>query len=311
MAKRLLVALASTPAALIGCHSSDGEGPDGRPMDPPVSVTEVSSGGFQSPTDAVASPDGRTFYFAAWDLERQPALFQVSSAPGSAATVLATGAPLDAPLGLVLSCDGATLFIADMGGETGGILQAPASGGAASALAVTGLVRPGSLAIGADCASLFATGKLDDEARTPAVFEVPLAGGAARVVHQGAPLVSPTGIHVDGDGVAWVMDHHAQGADGAGVLFAIGPDGEVREIASKLRMGTPGGVTLTAGGGFAVIPTRDDNDATQLTSVDVATGAVTQLSTPSISAPAGLHSARSAGVIAVVDPEASKIFRAQ
>src|SRR5678816_818256 len=98
MATRLLVVLASTPAALIGCHSSD----DGLPTDPPTSVTKVSSGGFQSPTDAVASPDGRTFYFAAWDMDHQPTLFEVSSEAGGAPTALAAGDPMEAPMGLVM-----------------------------------------------------------------------------------------------------------------------------------------------------------------------------------------------------------------
>jgi sugar lactone lactonase YvrE len=112
MAKRLLVALASTPAALIGCHSSTSV-VDGLPSDPPKSVTKVSSGGFQSPTDAVASPDGRTFYFAAWDSELTPTLFQVASVPDSTPTPIAAGDPLEAPLGLVMSCDGATLYVAE------------------------------------------------------------------------------------------------------------------------------------------------------------------------------------------------------
>jgi DNA-binding beta-propeller fold protein YncE len=306
MAKRLLVALASTPAALIGCHSSD----DGLPSDPPTTVTKVSSGGFQSPTDAVASPDGRTFYFAAWDDNKQPALFQVASEPGSSATPLATGDPLEAPIGLVLSCDGATLYVADMGGEDGAILQAPAAGGAASPLGVTGIVRPGGIAMGPDCKSLFATGLLTDG--TPALFELPTAGGAARVVFQGAPLTSPTGLHVDSQGVAWVMDHHAQGPDGAGVLFAIPSDGSKADVVvSNLRMGTPGGVSLTAGGGTAVMPTRDEDGNAQLTSVDIATGEVTKLAAPDMTDPAGLRSARKAGVFAVVDSEAGTIYRAE
>lgn len=306
MAKRLLVALASTPAALIGCHSSD----DGLPSDPPTSVTKVSSGGFQSPTDAVASPDGRTFYFTAWDTQKQPTLFQVSSDPGSAATALAAGDPLEAPIGLVMSCDGATLYIADMGGEDGAILQAAASGGGATALGATGLFRPGGIAMGPDCKSLFATGRLGDG--TPALFEVPIAGGAARVVYQGAPLSSPTGLHVDSQGVAWVMDHHAQGPAGEGVLFAIPADGSKADVVvSNLRMGTPGGVSLTAGGGTAVMPTRDADGNAQLTSVDIATGEITQLAAPGMADPAGLRSARKAGVFAVVDSEAGTIYRAE
>jgi DNA-binding beta-propeller fold protein YncE len=305
MAKRLLVALVSTPAALIGCHSSDG-----LPSDPPTSVTKVSSSGFQSPTDAVASPDGRTFYFAAWDDQKQPTLFQVASAPDSTPTALATGDPLEAPIGLVMSCDGKTLFVADMGGEDGAILTADVSAGAPTALAVTGIVRPGGIAMGPDCTSLFATGLASDG--TPALFQVPIAGGAARVVYQGAPLISPTGLHVDSQGVAWVMDHHAQGPDGEGVLFAIPSDGsKASVVVSGLRMGTPGGVSLTAGGGTAVMPTRDADGNAQLTSVDIATGTITQLPAPGMADPAGLRSARKAGVFAVVDSEAGKIYRAE
>jgi DNA-binding beta-propeller fold protein YncE len=306
MAKRLLVALASTPAALIGCHASE----DGLPVDPPTSVTRVSSGGFQSPTDAVASPDGRTFYFAAWDMDQQPTLFQVASEPGSAPRALAAGGPLEAPLGLVMSCDGKTIYVADMGGEAGAILAASTSGGAATAVGATGLTRPGGVAMAPDCRSLFATGRLDDG--TPALFNVPLGGGAARVVYQGAPLVAPSGLHVDSQGVAWVMDHHAQGAAGEGVLFAIPSDGsKATEVMSDLRMGTPGGVSLTAGGGTAVMPTRDADGHAQLTSVDIATGQVTQLPAPDMADPAGLRSARQAGVFVVVDSEAGTIYRAE
>jgi len=306
MAKRLLLALASTPAALIGCHASE----DGLPSDPPTSVTKVSSGGFQSPTDAVASPDGRTFYFAAWDMDQQPALFQVAAEPGSAPTALTAGEPLSAPLGLVMSCDGKTLYVADPGGDTGAVLVASTSGGAATALSAAGLTRPGGIAMAPDCTSLFATGRLDDG--TPALFQVPIGGGDARVVYQGAPLVAPTGLHVDSHGVAWVMDHHAQGAGGEGVLFAIPSDGsKATEVMSDLRMGTPGGVSLTAGGGTAVMPTRDAEGHAQLTSVDIATGQSTQLPTPDLSDPSGLRSARKAGVFVVVDSESGTIFRAE
>lgn len=306
MAKRLLLALASTPAALIGCHSSD----DGLPGDPPTSVTEVASGGFQSPTDAVASPDGRTFYFAAWDMEQQPALFQVDAAPGSTAKALATGDPLDAPIGLVMSCDGATVYIADMGDEDGKLLAASTSGGGVTELGSTGISRPSGLAMAPDCKSLFASGRLADG--TPALFEVPIGGGEARVVYQGAPLVSPTGLHVDDKRVVWALDHHALGGSGEGVLFAVSADGgTITEVMSNLQLGTPGGCSLTAGGGVAVIPTRDAEGNAQLTSVDIATGEVTQLATPDVAEPAGVRSARKAGVFALVDSAAGKIFSAR
>jgi hypothetical protein len=306
MARRVLVALLSTPAALIGCHGTEPDLPD----DPPTSVTEVTTGGFQSPTDAVASPDGRTFYFAAWDMDQQPALFQVGAAPGSTATALFTGEPIDAPIGLVMSCDGKTVYIADMGGDDdGAILAASTSGGAISQLTATGMSRPSGLAMAPDCKSLFASGRLLDG--TPAMFEIPIGGGEARVVYYGAPLTAPTGLFVDKDRTVWGLDHEAQGAEGEGTLFAIRADGsQATEVMSGLRMGTPGGCSLTAGGGTAIIPTRDADGNAQLTSVRIATGEVEHLAIPDVAEPAGVRTARKAGVFALVD-SAGKIYIAQ
>src|SRR5206468_6368181 len=131
-------------------------------------------------------------------------------------------------------------------------------------------------------------------------------------VYAGDPLVSPTGLHIDSAGVSWVMDHRAQGSKGQGVLFAIPADGSVAtEVGSDLRMGTPGGVSLTAGGGTAVIPTRDADGAAQLTSVNIASGDIQQLPATDLIDPAGLRTARNAGVFAVVDSEGGAIYRAE
>ncbi len=305
MAERALVAALSAPIALTGCHSSAG-----LPTDPPRQVTQVATGGFTSPTDAVASPDGSSFYFAAFDPTGAAAIFATPSKPGSTASALASGEPLEAPIGLVLSCDGGTLYVADMGGETGAVLALPTSGGTPTDLGATGIVRPGGLAMGPDCKTLYATGVTADG--LPALFTIPEAGGAASVVWMGAPLVAPTGLHVDDKGVAWVMDHLAVGANGEGVLFAIPSDGSsADEVASDLRMGTPGGVSLVAGGGTAVMPTRDHAGAAQLTSINIASGEVKQLATPDLVDPAGTRTARHAGVFALVDSEAGAIYRAE
>lgn len=303
MAIRYLVVLA-TPIAAAGCHSSSG-----LPTTAPKKVTMVASGGFSSPTDAVASPDGRDFYFAAHDDMQAAAIFHTSATPGGAIDELSSGDPLDMPIGLVMSCDGKTVYVADMGNDAGAVLSVSTGGGTPSDLGVSDLVRPGGLAMGPDCKTLYATGLTDD--LLPALFTIPLNGGPATAVWTGAPLVSPTGLHVDDEGVAWVMDHLAAGAMGEGVLFAIPSDGSsANEVISGLKMGTPGGVSLTAGGGTAVIPTLDEQGHGQLTSVDIATGEMQQLSTPDIQDPAGLRSARSAGVFAVVDSEGGAIYRA-
>lgn len=307
MAKRVLVALMAAPSALAAC----GPSADEVAFSPPTSVTKVTSGGFHSPTDAVPSLDGSTFYFAAYNDLKEAAIFQTSSAPNSIAAQMTAGEPLEMPIGLVMSCDGATLYVADMGGEDdGGIFAVPTAGGAPSRLALGGLLRPGGLAMGPDCETIYTTGRMTDG--TPALFAVSLAGGEARVIYQGAPLVSPTGLHVDTDGVAWVMDHRAHGENGEGVLFAIPSDGSAAtEVVSDLRMGTPGGVSLTAGGGTAVMPTRDRDGNAQLTSVHIQTGEMNQLAAPDMTDPAGLRTAREASVFALVDSEAGAIYRAE
>ena len=309
MARFLWLAASVAPIAALGCQPSTDEG---LSTDPPTTVTKVASGGFSNPTDAVASPDGNTFYFAAYndEVEKQPSIFATASVPDSTAEAIAVGAPLDMPIGLVMSCEGDRLFVADSGGEIGALLQLPAAGGVVTELSASGLTRPGGVAIGPDCKTLYATGRTADG--VPALFAISIDGGEARAVYSGAPLVSPTGLHVDSDGVAWVMDHLAHGPSGEGALFAIPADGSAATaVVSDLRMGTPGGVSLVAGGGTAVMPTRDADGRAQLTSVVISTGELQQLATPDIADVGGLRTARGAAVFAVVDTEGGAIYRAE
>jgi hypothetical protein len=76
-------------------------------------------------------------------------------------------------------------------------------------------------------------------------------------------------------------------------------------------MGTPGGVSLTAGGGTAVMPSRDESGNAQLTSVNIKSGEMVQTSAPGMIDPAGLRTARKANVFAVVDSEGGAIYRAE
>lgn len=316
-------ALATLGVAL--AHGCGGGGGGGDPVvagSAPSSVTLVSEGSFQAPMDAVASPDGERFYFSGFtmDDERRAAVFAVSAGGGDAEPLHA-GAPLAYPTGLVLSCDGQTLFVADMrsapesdepadAADDGGALYTIAtSGGAPTRLSADGIGVPTGLALSVDCTTLYVSGWTESGA--PALFTVPIEGGAATVVHEGAPLVSPTGLHVDADRVAWVMDHLAVGDDGPGVLFAIPPTGGPTAVVSDLEMGAPGGVSLTSVGGTAVIPTRDEDGQGRLIAIEIATGVRSELTTPAITDPAGLRTARGAAVFAVVDHEGGRIFRAE
>jgi sugar lactone lactonase YvrE len=326
-----VVAVAALALGMMACGDS-GDGSSGDlPTSAPGRLTKIADTGFASPGDAVSSPDGATFYFTAYTegSPAQPAVFRVPSAGGTV-EALHAGTPLGYPTGLVMSCDGSTLFVADMGitqaaegaetpaedeemelvdGSSGGLFTLATAGGAIARLEAEGISVPTGLALGVDCRTLYVTG-WDEEAR-PALFTLPVTGGSATVVHAGEPLSSPTGLHVDADGVAWVMDHLASTDDGEGVLFAITGDGDVTPVIGGLRMGTPGGVSLVSGGGRAVIPSLDDEGNGQLITVEIATGEVTVVPAPDIQDPAGLRTARQAGVFAVVDSEGSAIWRAE
>jgi hypothetical protein len=305
VAKLALAALTAAPIALVGCGSSSD-----LPSDPPTEITPVTSGGFTSPTDAVSSPDGKTFYFAAYDDQKNPTIYKVSSTPGSTPEVLAAADPLENPIGLLMSCDGSTLYIADIGGEQGAIFSLSTAGGVPADMGVTNIIRPASLGMRADCKAIHASGRTEDG--IAALFSLPTQGGAASIIYKGDPLVSPTGMYVDNDGVTWLLDHRAAGAEGEGVLWAIPLDGSAAtEVASNLQLGTVGGCSLTAGGGTAVIPTKDADGNSQLTSIHIESGERAALPTPDLIDPSGLRTAREAGVFVVVDSEAGAIYRAE
>lgn len=304
-------------AALAAC----GGGGD-LPTAPPTSVTRVAAGGFDSPMDAVSSPDGSTFYFSAHQSARDAAtpssaaIFRVAAAGGEP-EVLYAGLPLEDPTGLLVSCDGGSLYVADAAFRAGDADPEAADPGAAihvldlatltlTALPSDGVAESASLAIGPDCDTLYVTGFTD--AGEPALFRLPASGGTAEVAYAGAPLASPSGVHVDADGVAWVMDQQPDDMLG-GALFAVA-DGQASPVVSGLRISEPAGVSLVAGGGTAVIPTLDDDGNGQLLTVDIASGATTTVASD-MRGPAGIKTARSAGVLAVADADGDAIYRAE
>src|SRR2546428_2687241 len=302
---RLWVERVATSLGVLGSGCGPGAtSPAPLPTAPPTMVTAVATSGFTSPTDAVASPDGRTFYFGGvTDPGGDPAVFSIAAAGGAVSRIV-VGDPLSYPTGLVLSCDGGTLYVADSAsaggagtGDEGAVFSLGTASGTLADLGVTGVSSPQGLAMGPDCQTLYISGQ--DASGAGAIFRVSADGGPATAIATGSPLVSPTGLHVDSQNVVWALDHLALGMNGIGVLYSIAPGGAPAEVVSGLRLGAPGGVSLTAGGGTAVIPTRDAAGQGQLTAITIATGAVTNLPAPQMLDPAGLRTARSAGVFAV------------
>lgn len=290
----------------------------------PTQVSMVAQGGFEEPMDAVASPDGNTFYFSAHNpappanAKSTAAIYRVPSAGGTP-EILVQGLPLEDPTGLLMSCDGKTLYIADLSYQTDDA-QYPADAAKSpiyvvdldtsilSPLPVTGIGEATGLAFNTTCSTLYVTGYTP--AGVPAVFTLAPEGGTATVLKQGAPLERPSGLYVDKDDTAWVMDQRPSTQLG-GLLWAIKPAGDISPVVENLRLSEPAGCSLVAGGGIAVIPSRNADNIGQLITVNTETAEMGVLEAPMLLEPAGIRAAIYAPVLAVVDAEGNAIYSAR
>lgn len=292
--------------------SSTGDGPQGLPEDAPTLIELLADSGFDDASAIAAAPDGSEFYFAAYDETGAPAIFAVDLAGD--VRVLHAGAPLAYPTDITVTCDGGTLLVSDVGGASsidatqafeesqeeslGGIFTLSPRGGAPQPFSASGVARAAGVIVSVDCEDLYVSGY--DAEGVPAVFTAPVEGGAATVLHQGAPLVAPTGIHVDANNVAWVMDHHARAQSGAeGILWAIDESGDVQEVVAGLGMGRHGGVSLAPGGVTAIIPVSDDLGGSRLVTANTEDGGMDRVDTAEILEPSGIAAARNAPVMAI------------
>lgn len=306
-----LVALAT----IAGCKQDPS---DGSPT-PPSKIELVADSGFRQAGAVESSPDGTTFYAAAYDDMGRPAVFSIDVASGDVAPLHA-GEPFLYPADLAMSCDGSTLYVADTGvgvpdsefgdpteplGQAGGLYMLSTSGGAPTRLETPGLSRAAGVVVSVDCESLYVSGSTAME--LPAVFKLPVAGGTPTVLHEGAPLVSPTGVHVDADNVLWVMDHEARNESGEGMLLAVTESGEVSEVVGGLGMGRHGGVSLVPAGVNAVMPLVNDQGETELLIASTATLAVTTVPVPDLAHPTGVAAAREAPVMVIAGEQSIHI----
>lgn len=308
-------ALAGAVAASLGCSSG---GNDSLPTVGPTNVERVADEGFTNAGSVAVSPDGATFYILAYNDENKPTVFSLDVASESLET-LHVGDPMLYPADVATSCDGETLFIADMGSagmetdigggdkdmnaaRAGGIYRLDSEGGVASPVNATGIAAAAGVVVSHDCGSLYVSGWTD--AGAPAVFRVPVAGGSADVIHEGAPLVSPGGIHIDENDVIWQMDFAARGEEGEGSLFAITTSGDVTPALTGIGMGRVGGVSLVPGGITAVVPANDADGKAVLITANTENGAKEITAQPDLQFPTGVAAARNAPVMAIATESA-------
>jgi sugar lactone lactonase YvrE len=225
-----------------------------------IDVT-LAYGDLTAASDSAPSPDGAEVYFAAGDV--------VMMGPidgGAAATTLAT---LDAPVGLVPSADGLTLYVAD----ATGLVALTVATGAAAPLDVGARVPAGvdeATVDGVAAVYFTAPASVDGGA---GVYRSRLDSGAVEAVATGAPFVAPSGVVVASDGTVWVTDR-AAGAGGTGALIRV-TGGAATVVTDGFTAGDPAGVAMPSDESLVLVSALDATGHSEVVIYVVADGSTT------------------------------------
>lgn len=266
------------------------------------------------PQDAIPSRDGSTIFFTAFAPTGEAAVFRVP-VQGGAITMLAMGGGMEFPVGIAISDDDGTLYIADQtaeratdAGPTGAIFSLPAAGGTPAVVNVgADLIRPAAIALSADGMNLLVTGQRAsmEGMRTPALFQVPRTGGTATVVT--TDLVDPSGVSQAASGAIICHDTRRGGA-GSATAVTVMPGGMAMERAGGLVAGYPAGLAYSMSGtGILFSGALPETGPGLLTFAAPSGGATSPAETSmGMVRPLGLHRARAADVYAVADDSAGE-----
>jgi hypothetical protein len=300
-------------AACDGGSEGGSDGDEAEPPAPPELAINVAANDptTSSPFDATPSPDGELVYYTALGRDETgspvPGVFKVPAAGGAIET-LALGAPIEAPTGITIGLNGATLYIADPGTGTGGaILSVAASGGTVSALGGTEGYSPSGVVVARvdDRERIYFTG-FNPATGTPGLYTMSAAGGDVSTVAEGAPFADPGGVVVTASGDAYVAD--SLGSDGFSASVIKVSDGSATVFIGDIGVGFPAGITTTQDDSTVIVSGLDPVTRTDVVYfINVATREVALLTDP-VSAfrdSAGLHRAHDTNVFAWADSEAN------
>lgn len=232
--------------------------------------------GFHTPLDATPDPDGNTIYFTAKSAQGA-GVFSVPATGGDVVN-LTVGIPLTTPVGLAVSTNGQTLYIADTNAavattqaiagtvlvtNTGAIFSLPSSGGLATPIMGTVQTAPRGLTVVKEnnVDVIYFTGSAPDDGQ-PAVMKIPAAGGTLTIIEKGGQLVEPVGIAVNQQGVIYIADQAAAGS-GLGTIFRFNPqahdarNNHAELLADRVRMGSPAGIALTLDESLLLVSSLD------------------------------------------------------
>ncbi len=317
-------ALALASFALLACDSDDknGEPPDqqtdGEPGLPEATAPRMriaaNNERVRAPMDATPSPDAARVYYTALSLEDgedRPGVFTTDAAGSNEIATLAVGGELSAPVGITVSLDGQTLYVADTAagessGETGALVRLSAEDGTMSILPGTEGYEPRGNVI-ADIRGreqLYFTGK-DPATGQGGVFRIAPDGGAVESLAPDVAMGDPGGVAVADNGDVYVVD--VLSGDGDATLIRV-RDGEATVVLRGIGVGFPAGTAITRDGGTLLVSGLDPRTRRDVVYVlDTASGDVSVVSEPlaDFSEPAGLHRAHGSNTFAWADSEAN------
>jgi len=212
-------------------------------------VTVAARGGalFTDPLDAAPDDRGEVFLFLATDARGAPALLRVPAIGGDV-TLVRSGAPLVAPLGLVargsLARGDLRAWVAD---PTVGVLAFAHidDDGADTPTVLIGSADLAPVALDQRGGALVIAGQAPGTS-TPAILRLSVDGGEPSVLASGAPLVAPGGVALAPDPTVFVADR-AAGRGGSGALLVL-RDGRAQPLLDGLVLGAPAGVALSLDG---------------------------------------------------------------
>lgn len=267
------------------------------------------------PLDAVPNAAGTTVFFTAFTPTGEAAVFRaaVPAMGGAPATptMVASGGGLEFPLGITVSSDDATLYIADQsadrGTETdvGAVFSVAAAGGTPTMINVgTELLRPAAITLSADGNDLLISGQRRTETDlTRALYRVPRAGGTATLLT--TDLVDPSGVSQAPGGAIIVHDTRRGGARSA-TAVVVGAS-SVSDLAGGLVANYPAGLSFAMDSRSALFSGADPSVGEGLLTFAGPDGRPTAPASLSagMSTPLGLHRARSGDTWAVADETAN------
>lgn len=272
-----------------------------------LSVTAAATpGGYAGPLDAAPDPEGDFFYFTASG-PGGASVFKVAAA-GGPLTAIAAGAPLVSPVGLVVSGDGARVYVADprayaAPGRVGQVFVIAANGGAVRTLPAAAGLQARVLDVVSEGGQdvLFFAGR--NGLGQPAIYRLAVGEAQAAPLFQGAPLVEPGGIVVSRGGDVYIADQGDHPFGGA--VYRL-RDGALTTVVESMRAGDPAGIALTLDeSALLVSALQTHRRRAQVLVVDLAT-LETQAVTAVVGqhpAAGGLHRARLRDVFAWADSE--------